>query len=77
MDGDLPINVVKELMGHSSISTTQKYYRVVDNSHIAKAAALQNKILDFELDKTETDLKMVFSTDFACNNSKKEKKWSA
>jgi len=76
VDGGLPINVVKKFMGHSSITTTQTYYCVVDDSHMTKAAALQNKILDFELDKTTTDLKLTFSGDFASNEGKKEKQCS-
>ena len=36
----LPMHVTKELMGHSSIATTQKYYTQVDESQRAKAAAV-------------------------------------
>jgi len=35
---DLPMNVVKELMGHSSISTTAHFYTTVDRDHQKKAA---------------------------------------
>jgi integrase len=37
---ELPINVTKELAGHSSIETTQKYYLQVDEYHRVKAAAV-------------------------------------
>ena len=42
---ELPINVTKELAGHSSISTTQKYYLQVDEYHRAKAAAVIDTLL--------------------------------
>jgi len=73
VDGGLPINAVKELMGHSSITTTQKYYCTVDESHKNMASAIQNKLLDFAVDKKMTDLKMTFLGDFASNEEKKEK----
>jgi len=41
----LPINVVKELMGHSSISTTQKFYSQVDGDHRAKAAQVMDSLV--------------------------------
>jgi integrase len=41
----LPINVTKELMGHSSIATTQKFYSQVDDDHRAKAAAVINDLV--------------------------------
>ena len=41
----LPMNVVKELMGHSSISTTQEYYTQVDSDHEAKAARVIDSLL--------------------------------
>lgn len=41
----LPINVVKEFMGHSSIATTQKYYSQVDAVHERMAAqAIQDML---------------------------------
>jgi len=46
---ELPINVTKELAGHSSITTTQKYYLQVDEYHRAKAAL----VIDSLLAKTE------------------------
>jgi len=45
----LPINVVKEWMGHSDISTTQEFYNQVDKDHEAKAALLIQNLLDTEL----------------------------
>jgi len=69
VDGGLPINAVKELMGHADIGTTQKYYCTVDQDHRNKAAAIVNKILDTE----KTDLKLTFSGDFAPDGGKREK----
>jgi hypothetical protein len=37
--------VTKELAGHSSISTTQKYYLQVDEYHRAKAVAVIDTLL--------------------------------
>ena len=42
----MPINVVKEWMGHSDISTTQEFYNQVDKDHEAKAAKLIQNLLD-------------------------------
>lgn len=42
----MPINVVKEWMGHSDISTTQEFYNQVDKDHEAKAALLIQNLLD-------------------------------
>ncbi len=42
----LSMHVVKELMGHSSISTTQIYYTQVDADHEAKAARVINHLLN-------------------------------
>jgi len=41
----LPINVVKELMGHSSISTTQRFYNQVDEDHLRKAARVIDEMV--------------------------------
>ena len=60
-------------MGYTDISTTQKYYCTVDEDHRTKAAAVQNKILDFDVDRSATDLKMTFSGDFASNSGNEEK----
>jgi integrase len=42
----MPINVVKEWMGHSDISTTQEFYNQVDKDHETKAAMLIQNLLD-------------------------------
>jgi len=42
----LPMNVVKELMGHSNISTTAEFYNQVDRDHEKKAAEVVQKLLD-------------------------------
>lgn len=42
----LPMNVVKELMGHSSIATTQEFYTQVDSDHEAKAARVIQQLLE-------------------------------
>ena len=42
----MPINVVKEWMGHSDISTTQEFYNQVDKDHEAKASLLIQNFLD-------------------------------
>lgn len=61
VDGGLPITTVKELMGHADISTTQKYYTTVEESHREKAVALQNELLNLGLDKDGTDVILTFS----------------
>lgn len=38
-------NVTKELMGHSSLTTTMKFYNQVDADHRAKAAAAIDALL--------------------------------
>ncbi len=38
-------NVVKELMGHSSLATTMKFYNQVNAEHRAEAAALIDDLL--------------------------------
>ncbi|MCE5186595.1 MAG: site-specific integrase [Planctomycetaceae bacterium] len=42
----LPVNVVKELMGHSSISTTMEYYNQVDDEQRARAAQVVDKLVN-------------------------------
>jgi integrase len=41
----LPIQTVKELAGHSSIETTQKYYLSVRQSDMAMAREIQSKLM--------------------------------
>ena len=62
----LPMNVVKELMGHSHIATTQEFYTQVDKDHEAKAAqAIQRLIEDSEGPKQpgKTDVKLTYEAD--------------
>lgn len=42
----LPMNVVKELMGRSSVATTQEFYTQVDSDHEAKAARVLQQLID-------------------------------
>ncbi|UCE49389.1 MAG: site-specific integrase, partial [Phycisphaerales bacterium] len=41
----LPIQLVQELAGHSSINTTRKYYLAVQSEDIASASKVINEIL--------------------------------
>lgn len=70
----LPMNVVKELMGHSSIDTTQKFYNQVDEDHRAKAAAVIDKLVsetDTENEKQhKTDAGMTPRANFSKNSKK-------
>ena len=50
----LPMNVVKELAGHSSIETTDRFYSAVDEMHLKAAAKVGDDLLT-------TDLKLTFS----------------
>jgi integrase len=49
----LPMNVVKELMGHSNISTTAEFYSTVDRDHEVKAARVMQSLLDAGRDQQE------------------------
>lgn len=51
---NLPMNVVKELMGHSSIATTQEFYTQVDADHEAKAARIIDEMLKGSQDVSQT-----------------------
>jgi len=42
----LPMNVVKELMGHSNIATTAEFYNQIDSDHEAKAARVIQNLLE-------------------------------
>jgi hypothetical protein len=44
--GHLPMNVVKELMGHSNIKTTQEFYLAVAPDHEVKAASGVQRLLE-------------------------------
>ena len=48
----LPMHVVKELMGHSTIATTQEFYLQVDDDHRAKAAESIQEMIE---PKTKSD----------------------
>lgn len=50
----LPMNVVKELAGHSNIATTQKFYTKVDPYYRAKAAEVTQDALN------RTDVKLTY-----------------
>ena len=53
----LPMNVVKDFAGHSSIETTNRFYSTVDEMHFDAAVKLGDELL-----KTETtDRKLTFS----------------
>lgn len=58
----LPMNVVKELMGHSKVETTLEFYNQVDSDHEAKAARIMQRLLEsgnYTKDSDETDAKMT------------------
>jgi hypothetical protein len=66
----LPMNVVKEFMGHSSIDTTEKFYNTVDDDHFDKATETMNDLLKTEPKKAvadKTDHKLTFSSDMEPN----------
>ena len=50
----LPMNVVKELMGHSNISTTAEFYSTVDEDHERKAAMVVQNLLEEKSDVSLT-----------------------
>ena len=50
----LPANVVKFYLGHSSMSTTNKFYSIVDESHMELTQKVMDKML--EKGKTQNDL---------------------
>jgi integrase len=52
----LPPHVTKELMGHSSIATTMKYYSQVDDSQRTRAAAVIDGLIAKAADKTDAQL---------------------
>jgi integrase len=68
----LPMNVVKEFMGHSSIDTTEKFYSTVDNDHFEKAKETMNDLLE-KAGAEKTDLLLTFSGDSEKNQSEAEK----
>jgi len=69
----LPMNVVKEFMGHSSIDTTEKFYSTVDDDHFDKAKETMNDLLE-KAGAEKTDLFLTFSGNFEKNQSEAEKR---
>jgi len=58
----LPMNVVKELMGHSDIATTAEFYNQVDADHEAKAASVFQRLIDdadARANSKKTDVRMT------------------
>ena len=63
----LPMNVVKSFMGHADISTTEKFYSIVDDEHLSKATETMNDLLKTEqkkVDRETTDLYTDLLDDF-------------
>ena len=57
----LPMNVVKELMGHSNISTTAEFYSTVDRDHEKKAARVVQELLD----SNKNDVSVTYETEIS------------
>lgn len=57
----LPMNVVKELMGHSNIATTQEFYTTVDRDHEKKAAQVVQRLLE----KNQTDVQVTYEAEIS------------
>lgn len=55
----LPMNVVKELMGHSKAETTLEYYNQVDKDHEKKAARVIQKLLECVDESKKTDARLT------------------
>jgi integrase len=55
----LPMNVVKELMGHSKAETTLEYYSQVDKDHEQKAARVIQKLLESVDESKKTDARLT------------------
>jgi integrase len=64
---NLPPNVTKELMGHSNIATTMKYYTQVDKDQRAKAAAIMDELISRENPK-KSDARETPEADFEQNS---------
>jgi integrase len=67
---ELPINVTKELAGHSSIATTQRYYLQVDEYHRAKAAAVIDSLIANGRNLQMTDARLTPDGNFTKKNTK-------
>ena len=61
----LPMNVVKELMGHSNISTTAEFYSTVDRDHEKKAAESVQQLLEDGLPTRENDVQVTYEGNLA------------
>jgi len=57
----LPMNVVKELMGHSNISTTAEFYSTVDRQHEKMAAQVVQQLLD----GSKSDVSVTYEANLA------------
>ena len=57
----LPMNVVKELVGHSSISTTAQFYTTVDRDHEKKAARAVQELLD----RNKNDVSVTYEAELS------------
>ncbi len=58
----LPMNVVKELMGHSKAETALKYYNQVDKNHEQKAARVIQKMIENARKSNKTDVKLTYKS---------------
>jgi len=57
----LPMNVVKELMGHSNVATTQEFYTTVDRDHEKKAAQVVQTLLE----QSQNDVRVTYEADLS------------
>jgi integrase len=67
-----PINVVKMLMGHADIGTTERHYSQVtaeQRLQVAAAATARLQTPAAEAGADATDPKLTFSPDFACQEA--------
>jgi len=62
----LPMNVVKELMGHSNIATTAEFYNQIDSDHEAKAARVIQNLLESAAGPKKTDARGSFTSKWGC-----------
>jgi integrase len=56
----LPMNVVKELMGHSKAETTLEYYSQVDKDHEEKAARVVQKMIESARRSKKADVRLTY-----------------
>jgi integrase len=61
----LPMNVVKEFMGHSSIATTQEFYSTVDRDHEKKAAESVQRLLETGFPAEQSDVQVTYEGNLA------------